>query len=36
VIATRSPGSNIARKARLKPADEPVVTAMRAAGTSMP
>ncbi len=34
--ATRSPGSNIARKARMKPADDPVVAITREGSTAMP
>ena len=36
VIATLSPVSNMARKARLKAAEDPVVTAMRSGETETP
>ncbi len=35
-IATLSPGSNIARNASMKPAEEPVVSTMRSGSTSAP
>ena len=35
-MATRSPASNIARNARMNPADDPVVTITRSGETSTP